>query len=541
MAGRQGNANATRQKLLEQRAAVVVAEVAAAAAAAAEGRVAGVAAEQGGAAAPVAVLPLAAQWQFTVNGAPVGYTTRYNYLGYEMTEDLDTTVTLQSRLRGAHLHALRMRSLPHGSGGLSLPLLSAVYGSMVQSHMEYGAGVWGPVREGKYALGRYTPPERSGARVNNPFVAAAKLQMWTASHLLGQCGGLAARPSAALQLAELGWLHVASRWELARLRMLGNILRSQQGSIVRAVAASLAAVHGNAPAPWNWVTNTVKLIKRIDEEVPANLQLGSVFNAASMLLQQDGPLQLHRGVGDFNKSWRGRCYEAVAGPDGCDAAAWREELKNKGAVRPNYPPASRRLPEVPPAAVVAVLAAAASAEGGGAHPFDGPPTCGTTSTIMALTRFKGGQEFGKQCMAPYLRSSFPNTATFARAALRVGITPSQVKPAEVAAVVGPAREVLPGGYLWGERVCQSCMGEASLDAWHRVSECPAFDAARVKGFERARRLLTVWCREATERRGQEERLLQALREAELARNTRVGRTLVFWPPLLPRDRKERET
>ena len=127
-----------------------------------------------------------------------------------------------------------------------------------------------------------------------------------------------------------------SRWDLARVRMLGMILRSPKGSLLRTVAVHLGSVSRNAKGEqrameWNWSEGLERLIKSVDDGTEAALQLGPHVNLRTMMPRVDGKDSVvpRAAVRAFTAVWRAQCRAAIGEEGGRDARVWRKQLRQK--------------------------------------------------------------------------------------------------------------------------------------------------------------------------------------------------------------------
>jgi len=477
----------------------------------------------------------------------------YEYLGFTLTPVLDPSHPLRYRLQAAHFQALRMRSLPHGTGGLPVDVLSMMYGGTVAPHLEIGPGLWAPPHHGGFSdyATPVVPPRTDGgsSSIANPFEEAVKLQRRCASHVLGLCSKSrrsSQYTTTALLFSELGWTHLPSRWDVARLRMLGNVLRSPPDSLMRAVACHLASAAGNVSDPlqrrrvaWNWAAVTADLVAGIDKEVGAPEQLGPQFNFKKMLpVKEDKCAPVLVGdVPAFDLDWRLAAYEAVNGESGRDAAWWKKNLDDRAKAYA----AAVRAPAVPLGDSLKDRVCDPGVQGGGVRAKDGPATCGTTSTAAftaALTQLNGAASFGRGAMSPYLRCGPPNQTMRARLELRAGIQSSWRCPrlrqdsaaGESAGDGGEAAAVATlnsSGCMWGSTTCQSCAGGVTLDAWHRLSECLTLDGTRAESFAAAVQRAKDWGQRHPDKEKNAATVVKVLTEVDALRGTRPYRVFTF--------------
>ena len=485
------------------------------------------------------------QLLFTISGKPVGLTASYTYLGVLMTPDLNVAAAIQARLKTAKWHAGRWRQLPHGAGGLPIQLLSSTYTALVQTHLEYAMGVLVlPRAEGQhfaaYRCAAGTPAAASAACAD-----AAKLQASAARHVLAldDPQRWAGRPgiSTATVLAELGWTPLASRWEMALLRVLGNVLRSPQGSVMRSIALQLrshACNNSADPQPWNWWRTAMAVVASLDGEARPPAAAGA--EAVPLLSDHfEGNLLLPRQVtgagpaapaalsrpdaAEWADEWKSVCYAAINGGNGRDARVWRAALSaDAGRYAPTVRTASA------PVAGTSLAAVAGR---------PGPAACGSTSVMasrMALAP-SWKQRFGKRATAPFLLSSHSWDALLARVALRVGVacTSKSLLRMETAGVQGAPPGEGEGGCLWGRAACQLCEGGHTADAYHLLAECPypALEQLRLQAFTAAATRLRLWQKEEAARdaaAGEHvAQALAALEEARLHLHTLPGQSLVY--------------
>ena len=264
LAAAQGrSAKASAQAAEAETLAVAVAEAAAGAAAVGVGNGAEDDSdeEDGGAGALVpaaAAAPPPPPYSFTICGKPIGIVEKYDYLGFRMTPALHPADSLRARWSTANFNAWKWRALHHGVGGFPIHVLSTVFMATVLPHLEQCSGLWSPGRKywrlglpGSYGAfyGDYAIHAGGGAGHTSAFYQAVALQEYSARHALGLCDQAqwgAHSPMTALLFTELGWTHLPSRWDMARLRMFGSVLRSPPGSLMRAVMNNLLAVRRNA-------------------------------------------------------------------------------------------------------------------------------------------------------------------------------------------------------------------------------------------------------------------------------------------------------
>jgi hypothetical protein len=366
--------------------------------------------------------------------------------------------------------------------------------------------------------------------------------------VLGLCGKSrrsSQYATTALLFSELGWTHLPSRWDVARLRMLGNVLRSPPDSLMRAVACQLASAAGNVSDPlqrrkvaWNWAAVTADLVAGIDKEVGAPEQLGPQFNFKKMLPVKEekcAPV-LVGNVPEFDLDWRLAAYEAVNGEGGRDAAWWKNNLDDRAK---SYA-AAVRAPAVPLGDSLKGRVCDPGTQGGGVRAKDGPTTCGTTSTaahLAALTQLHGGACFGRGAMRPYIRCGLPGQTMRARLELRAGIQSSwrcpRLRQDSAAGEAAPgggddaAAPPGPSGCMWGTSACQSCAGGVTLDAWHRLCECPALDDSRAESFAAAVQRAKDWGQRYPEKEKNAATVVKVLKEVDSLRGTRPYRVFTF--------------
>jgi hypothetical protein len=491
----------------------------------------------------------------SVNGRRVAQVQRYDYLGYALNETLDAALPLRSRIPSACFNALRWRALAHGKYGLPVPMLAMTYMALVQPHLDYAAGVWGPPRDKDDFFHGYSAPPVQGG-LSNPFSRAVKLQEECARQALGLMDSSILRqhrPTTSLVFASLGWMHQSSRWECARLRLLGNIVMAQEGSLLKAVARRLASSAMSVKGPdgtrrmvgaqWNWVAVTTELLKNIDAALPYERKLAPWLTTKSML-----PVDPAK----FGAEWRSASYDAINAIDGRDSVKWADELRgrDKGyakAVRAAAAP----IASIGAASIPMLLAEVVDAPGGKGKGSkwtskEGPATCGTTSTarhIAQLTADKGGCAFGRNQGDPHIRLCGASRAQLARTRLRLGLAIAAVPGStddtgDADAAGRPAAAVVDvgstGGCLWGQTTCPRCIGPVAvtLDAWHRLVECsdPLLVKARKESLMLATRLVTRWAAAPETRASEKEqaaRAMTVLAEVEAAADTRPGRVFFF--------------
>jgi hypothetical protein len=238
----------------------------------------------------------------------LGVTMKYDYLGVPLTPALDMSLSLRQRSATARWQACRLRALPHGARGLPPHVLSQVYQALVQPHLEYAAGVWAPPTPATAAL--YTNGrERKKKRRRRKKMewkavvrSAIRLQQRMGRHVLGLNaapeGTVANSLPIALTYSELRWMHQQSRWDMARLRLLGRVLGTaaastaavdasgDAGSPAYAVIRGLKKAHDNTatPQPWNWYTATAALVDEIDAGAPETVRLRPFLNMGGGVL-----------------------------------------------------------------------------------------------------------------------------------------------------------------------------------------------------------------------------------------------------------------
>ena len=470
---------------------------------------------------------------FHVGGAPVGLAASYSYLGVMMTPDLNMAAALQGRVNHARWQALRWRQLPHSEGGLPASVLSATFTALVQSQLESTAGAWAPPREEGRHFGEYRCAPGVPVTLATMCSKAASLQVGGARHVLSLDDPLrwAGRfgVSTAVVLGELGWTHLPSRWELAQLRVLGNVLRSPRGSIMRCIALRLKshALTNPEPQPWNWYRTVMRIVDSVDSEARApraaaaaaattTPPLAAWFDAVTLLPRQPeddgraaGAVLPQQEVAGWVRGWRAASYNAVNGSDGRDARVWRARLRRDAE---RYARTTRAA-ETPVAGTPLAASmhdpgagVAAAAAAGGAATVEcrrGPPACGTTSVMDSITSLSPtwGQRFGRQARQPYLNDGRATESTTARVLLRVGIACSASTMQKLAAADGEGGGAPPGedegGCLWGRSKCQLCGCGATADAYHLLAECtyPALEKLRDRAFDTAITRLLRWHRE----------------------------------------------
>ena len=107
-----------------------------------------------------------------------------------------------------------------------------MYCTFVHSQLNVKAAVWAPrALRARDLYEAYATPRAEGCDSIKacPFVSAVRLQMGAAEHVLGRHDSVLRNCSRLLftkllSLREHGWPPMASRWDLARLRLFGNIL-----------------------------------------------------------------------------------------------------------------------------------------------------------------------------------------------------------------------------------------------------------------------------------------------------------------------------
>jgi hypothetical protein len=434
-------------------------------------------------------LPVGGVW--TVTGAAgnvvaVNVTGEYDYLGCVITPYLDPERPLRRRTPAAHLAALRLRQLPRGVVPLSQRQFTQVYNSQVLSHLTYAASVFAPPAASSAGLydtpylsrwpASERPPEDRGKEC--PYVRAILLHRWMAEESLarrgsGSTGNLAM--STALLHAETGWKPLQTTWDTARLRLLGDILVAGEANPMHAVAtAQLAApAPGNRPPFWNWVLNTRELLSRL----PASRAEGGRAPANPSALVDWARLRLAEAMPV--STWRASVRAALCAPHGRDAAAFATRLRQPGrSVVEAYPWLPDGLPRVPESG---------APPPGSEHALRPPATATTHTVAMWLYDACGAAAWlgSGGAYTPVYRLFFGSSpASRARLALR---TSSR-------SFTGSAEGAEPA-FLWGMRRCPACAAglEAHgapalvpvLDAWHRITECPALDGARVAALHAA--------------------------------------------------------
>jgi hypothetical protein len=155
--------------------------------------------------------------------------------------------------------------------------------------------------------------------------------------------------------------------------------------------------------------------------------------------------------------------DAVSGFGGRDSRAWAARVQS--SVGGKYTPAVR-VPAVGPAA------------------GNGPTTHGALATAAYLAVAEHGElgaKFGRRCMQPYIRLCANDRTVPARLFVRTG---------SIYTAAGGAPRGQVSGLLWGSATCPACPATAdaaspTLDAWHRVAECPAFAAMRAEALQAA--------------------------------------------------------
>ena len=508
----------------------------------------------------------------TVNGRAVGVVQKYDYLGFIITSELDAAVALRSRLRAANLHALQMRALPSGLGGMPIKELAMMVMGTVLPHLEFAAGVWAPPREQGNSFNNYRVPV--AARISSDsaraYTDAVKLQEDCARHVLGLASPLrwgSEFTSIALMFSELGWTHLPSRWDMARLRLLGNVIRSPAHSPMRAIAQALGRADSNCVDPaaklrmvkWNWMTNTRSLVSAIDERESTAVKLSDDFNRDKLLPMEGNKTLLphRRNIAAFDGRWRRHCYSAINDADGRDSAEWRtlvtasiaRYVKGNGtAARAQHDtmvgtalaPAAGSARCMEPGAV-----RAAGATDDAVWAVFGPATCGTLSTAAHIAQLTSTAEmqtaFGRQCREPYLSTGRPDWAMQARQDLRMSVRSAvdretgrnDAGTVPPAAGVGAAPGIprLPGGYLWGARSCGACMKEHGEefedDAWHRITECTRRDDEREASFNTAIRRCENLSKRRPEKAAALKHVADTIREIMPLAGTLAGRTFVF--------------
>ena len=284
---------------------------------------------------------------------------------------------------------------------------------------------------GEYALGRYSGDQRGRLDI-----------------------------STALLASETGWVSLQSRWDMARLRLLGSILCAHDDSPMRLVATALASetplLDGATPArrwTWNWVEETKHLLQSL-QSLPAERRLNGLVQWSSLRFHE---ASLSEGA------WRRRVRGALLAADGRDAAAWHARIGDArraptvAASDVTRLPASGPLPRPSPDVKAAALAAA-------------PAVVSTHATAAWLATFAAAEEFQAMGSLPlYRRIAGPDdvAARDARCRLRTASY----------ALEGDASQHR-AGLLWGDSECIACGGQgaagpcaATLDTWHRITEC----------------------------------------------------------------------
>jgi hypothetical protein len=227
-------------------------------------------------------------WQRAV----IGVTQRYDYLGLTLTPELDMTSPLRERMASARWQAYCIRALPHGPRGLPPHVLSTVYQELVQPHMEYAAGVVGAGDGGNGGAVRQRPRRRqeaahacdadggSGLEASEgegdreeemevaasqqsaadrggrkgrrrpgrtPAASAVELQQTMGRHVLGLNAGPTDAVYNSLPIAltysELRWMHQRTRWDMARLRLIGRVLSTAAPATAASARQATPAAH----------------------------------------------------------------------------------------------------------------------------------------------------------------------------------------------------------------------------------------------------------------------------------------------------------
>ena len=408
---------------------------------------------------------------------PIAETESYVYLGYAMSPALDTERPLRDRMKSAHFAAHRLRTLPLRRLRLSPMQLTELYNSLVLPHMLYGAAIYAPAPSTS-AFASATPHayirNPADRKKTCPIAAAVALHARMAEFALGrtvgdQMGRL--RMSRALAFYEAGWLPLQTHWDRARLRQLGNVLVSPPEHPMRAVAASLAAHASNAavsPAcvAWNWIAQTWRLIASIDEQPrapPSRPKLLPLIDVKTLRFR------------DGAHGWRSRTREALYGPAGRDAVAWRERVLASPSGPAPFTTTHRA--SAPPS-------------------VPGPRSIGAHASmawIITATRAATTIGLGSRFIPEYRRFMSDSLAVEARFRLRTA--------SHVFWDVNDRTDIfVVPGLLWQVPLCTSCTdlsdarvhvltddspGVTVLDLWHRICECPKLEHMRLAALSTA--------------------------------------------------------
>ena len=435
---------------------------------------------------PSAAQPVVPPGGWTVGGVMLNVTDHYDYLGYAITPALDAELPLRSRLPAANFALLRVKALPHGSRGLRTRHLDLVYRTVVQSQLEVNAGVWAPrAQRARYLYEAYATPRAVGCDSTKgcPFVSAARLQMRAAEHVLGRhdsvprdCRRL--RFAKLLSWRELGWPPMASRWDLAGLRLFGNILAAPEGHPMLAVARCLLTDHHRAcgtdgappaavwPKVWNWMTVTLDLIAGADEGAAQPLKLADRFDNRTLRLVD---------AAAASRGWRAAIRRALHGLGGRDARAWILRLARTDRNRTPYEAATRMGVDAVPPSLLPVFAE----KGGGKGTIAAPPASTGALTPMqhAAALVMTAHHATTTGMAT-ARKFCRGSAAVPRSELCASAT--EFVPPERGADAAPPAVALPAGSgrLWGISTCPECAGAPTYDVWHCLAECRVFDDDR---------------------------------------------------------------
>jgi hypothetical protein len=361
----------------------------------------------------------------------------------------------------------------------------------------------------------------------------------------GDCSGRLLASHGAVA-AEIGARPPRSRWDAARLRLLGDIAVAGPDNPMRWVAQDLnasAGVVGQPPA-WNVMACARAHMRLIAEACPEH-KLGEYLDPVALELRRDGKPKSSRG-------WRVAVEAALFDADGWLTHALRLR-RDKSCCGAGVTPAARPV----------VGGAASGLQAAGAAAAAPPTVVATYATLkwLADTVGAGDESFARRGIQLYLRCLRMSATECARRDLRLACrlflpaavavggdasgASSQgvfvgVPPAVDASQPRPAIRSQGPGFLWGPKACPSCPGAPTLDTWHRVTTCvetapareaacaqlvrvltPPEDSAATDGAPRApRKAAHAWYHG-------DEALLEAAQEVCEQRDTPRGRVFVF--------------
>ena len=455
-----------------------------------------------------------------VYGAKLNVTETYDYLGYVVTPSLDVELSLRRRLQRAWCAAQRAYALPRD---LSARDLDIYIRSLVVPHLQYASAVWSPMTPADGCLyADYAPTRPSYARAGTrcPFRLAEQLHRNLARYLLRRTTGLRSgrlNIPTALLYAEAGWIPLASQWDAARLRLLGDIVSAPTASPLAAAGRVLASDYAgsrNASQPpasraWNWVSATYELINRANN----NATSGRERLDSHIDLRTLRPIGLRRPL---VATWRSLVREVIRGPRGLLEREWRMRVDQDDTEIGRYHATVRLAVADPPTVQLPTYFDLTCTAPVSPH---GP----RLSTRHALAAYMASLAYGRVA-AEFDRHSMPAYREIHMGNVAVEQLRLELRTASMvydgAAVDLASAPSGAGGLLWGSPTCQTCHGGVTADAMHYIAECPQHDGVRLACLA-----------EATKRAKQGPKrlrhLAQSFADIVETRNTAAGRNFIL--------------